>query len=88
MVLSKETDMTMPEQRARALRFAGEILREIGSRTDVPVDLQKQAQFILRHYPDSQDLKQMISDTHRLPRELLDQQWLAPEDAYQRDAAC
>ncbi len=80
--------MTMPDERARALRFAGEILQEIRSRQDVPVDLQQQAQLILRHYPDSQDLQQMIRDVDRLPREILDQHWLAPENENRRDAVC
>lgn len=31
--------MTMPDERARALRFAGEILREMRSRLDLPDDL-------------------------------------------------
>lgn len=47
--------MTMPDERARALRFAGEILREMRSRLDVPDDLRQQARFILRHYPEPRD---------------------------------
>ncbi len=78
--------MTLPAQRARALRFAGEILRELRSRPDVPDDLQQKAQFILRHYPNSQDLQRMIDDSNRMPRTLLDQHWLAPEDVNPRDA--
>ena len=71
--------MTMPDERARALRFAGEILREMRSRPDVPDDLRQQAQFILRHYPAPRDLERMIHDVDRMPREFLDQHWLAPE---------
>jgi hypothetical protein len=73
--------MTMPDERARALRFAGEILREMRSRPDVPDDLRQQAQFILRHYPAPPDLERMIHDVDRMPREFLDQHWLAPEVA-------
>lgn len=51
--------MTMPDERARALRFAGEILQEIRPRRDLPVDLEHQAQPILRDYPDSQDLQKI-----------------------------
>lgn len=72
--------MTMPDERARALRFAGEILREMRSRPDVPDDLRQQAKFILRHYPEPRDLERMIRDVDRMPREFLDQHWLAPED--------
>ena len=71
--------MTMPDERARALRFAGEILREMRSRKDVPEDLKQQARMTLRHYPDPADLLQMIQDVDRMPRDFLDQHWLAPE---------
>lgn len=71
--------MTTPDERARALRFAGEILREMRSRKDVPEDLKQQARMTLRHYPDPADLLQMIQDVDRMPRDFLDQHWLAPE---------
>lgn len=77
----------MPNERARALRLAGEILREMLARDDVPEDLRYQARGALRHYPDSDGLKQMISDIDRLPLEFLDLRWLAPEDAAQGHAA-
>lgn len=73
----------MPSERARAFRFAGEILRKMLARDDVPEDLRYQARVALRHYPDSAELKQMISDIDRLPHEVLDQRWLSPEDALQ-----
>lgn len=73
--------MTMPNERARALRLAGETLRKMLARDDVPEDLRDQARGALRHYPDTDGLKQMISDIGRLPHEFLDQRWLAPEDA-------
>ncbi|MCY1546206.1 hypothetical protein D9M68_821940 [compost metagenome] len=72
--------MTMPDERARALRFAGEILREMRSRADVPEDLRQQSRVTLRHYPEPLDLKQMVLDVDRMPRDFLDQHWLAPED--------
>ena len=71
--------MTMPDERSRALRFAGEILREMQFRPDVPENLRQRAQFTLRHYPDPLDLNRMIQDVDCLPRKLLDQRWLAPE---------
>jgi len=71
--------MTMPDERARALRFAGEILREMRYRKDVPEDLKQQARLTLRHYPAPADLMQIIQDVDRMPREFLDQHWLAPE---------
>ena len=71
--------MTMPDERARALRFAGEILREMRSRQDVPEDLKQQARVTLRHYPDPAELLTMIQDVDRMPREYPDAHWLAPE---------
>ena len=52
--------MTMPDERSRALRFAGEILREMLTWDDVPEDLKRQARVTLRHYPDRLQLSLMI----------------------------
>ncbi len=71
--------MTMPDERARALRLAGETLRKMLARDDVSEDLRCQARVALRHYPDPRELEQMIGDIDRLPHEVLDQRWLAPE---------
>lgn len=71
--------MTMPNERARALRLVGEILQKMLARDDVPEDLHYQARVALRHYPDPDGLKQMISDIDRLPHEFIDQRWLSPE---------
>lgn len=69
--------MTMPDERARALRFAGELLREMLTREDVPADLRQQARVALRHYPDKQQLQWMVDDASR--PEGGSQCWLAPE---------
>lgn len=75
--------MTMPSERARALRWAGEFLRELRTRSDVPEDLKHQALVILRHYPENHDIQRVAkyglatlsaSDTPAYA-------WLAPEDA-------
>lgn len=71
--------MTLPDERARALRFAGEVLREIRFRKDIPEDLKYRARMALRHYPEPVDLLSMVQDVDRMPREFLDQHWLAPE---------
>lgn len=73
--------MTMPSERARALQLAGENLWEMLARDDVPEDLRCQARVAMRHNPDTDGLKQMISDVARLPHEFPDQGWLAPEEA-------
>lgn len=67
--------MTMPDERARALRFAGEVLREMLTRADVPDDLKHQARVTLRHYPTEQQLKWMIDDVSRA--EGVSRCWLA-----------
>jgi hypothetical protein len=67
----------MPSERARALRWAGEMLREVQSRDDVPADLKRQAYVILRHYPSSGD----IDFQARMPSI---QFWLGPEDDLNR----
>lgn len=64
--------MTMPCERTRALRFAGEVLGEVVARTDVPEDLRRSAKFALRHYPSAQ----LIALLGRYPA-LAD--WLEPE---------
>lgn len=43
--------MTTPQERARALRFAHELLTEMKERDDVPRELQRQARQTLRHFP-------------------------------------
>lgn len=43
--------MTMPEERTRALRWAGEFLREVRKTEGVPEELKRQAWVILRHTP-------------------------------------
>lgn len=72
--------MTMPNERARALRLAGEILRKMLARDDMPENLRCLARVALRHYPDPRELEQMIGDIDRLPHGFLDQRWLAPEE--------
>ncbi len=78
--------MTMLSERARALRLAGETLRKRRAKDDVTEDLRDQARLALRHYLDSDELKQIISDIDSLPHELLDQRWLAPEAPAHRHA--
>lgn len=49
--------MTMPEERTRALRWAGEFLREVRKTEGVPEELKRQAWVILRHYPSTRDIE-------------------------------
>jgi hypothetical protein len=69
--------MTTPSERARALRFAEELLNDILSRDkfpNLPDELRRQAMVVLRHYPDRATREEMIERdgrttglvTHRL----------------------
>ncbi|QDL36460.1 BPSL0761 family protein [Rhodoferax sediminis] len=72
--------MTMPSERTRALRWAGEFLREVRSSSEVPAPLREQARVILRHYPSSADIKSEAA--HLRARDTLDKglgPWIAPE---------
>lgn len=60
-------------------QLAGELLREMRFRPDVPEDLKQQAHMSLRHYPYSADLLSMVQDVGWMSRDSLDQHWLAPE---------
>jgi hypothetical protein len=70
--------MTMPDERARALRFAGEVLREMLTREDIPPDMKQQARVTLRHYPTEQQLQWMVKDLANTPGRS-GQYWLAEE---------
>ncbi len=62
------TNMTMPDERTRALLLAGELLIQLASsvRTpDVPDAIRKQAQHILRHYPSRSDIGYLAEDAER-----------------------
>jgi len=77
--------MTMPDERARALRFAGEVLRDLMTNPDVPALVKQEARATLRHYPSARDLKDMVRDVHHLTlnqpgQSGLGTYWLAPEE--------
>jgi len=72
--------MTMPSERTRALRWAGEFLREVRSSREVPEQLRQQATGILRHYPSSDDIESEAA--YLRARDTLDKglgPWIAPE---------
>lgn len=68
--------MTTAVERTRALRLAGEFLREIRRSQDGDPEWGRQANVILRHYPDTDGIAQWA----RIGR-LIDPpwQWLTPE---------
>jgi hypothetical protein len=65
--------MTTPQERTRSLRFARELAQELLARDDLPADVKRQAQVVLRHYPSLQEIKLLSRGSAYFP-------WLAPED--------
>ena len=72
--------MTMPDERARALRFAGELLRELLTHPDVHESIKQEARSTLRHYPTPGDLKLMVSAVDHLSSSGRGIRWLKPEE--------
>ena len=56
--------MTMPNERARALIWAGEFLREVQMSDTLPETLKTQAHWILRHYPDAGEIARAAGSPH------------------------
>jgi len=75
--------MTMPDERARAQRFAGEVLREMLTREDIPPDMKQKARVTLRHYPTEQQLQWMVRDLANSPG-LNGKYWLGEEPPMKR----
>ena len=48
--------MTMPDERARALRWAGEFIRELMAAGELSDKRKREAQVILRHYPSAAEI--------------------------------
>jgi len=72
--------MTMPVERTRALRQAGELLRELHRRQDIPEDIRRWAEGVLRHYPEEWQLRLLAQEWHRQGHSMLSQPAaLAPE---------
>lgn len=45
--------MTTPTERSRAVIQAKRLLQKLSARTDVPADVRREAERLLRHYPGS-----------------------------------
>jgi hypothetical protein len=69
--------MTMPKERTRALRLAGELLREVMYSSKCPESLWCQAQTILRHYPSALDIAHQAKQCDPQGRAFC---WLGPEN--------
>lgn len=52
----EDLTMTMPEERTRALLWAGGFLIELARDKSLPVDIRRQAVIIARHFPTIEDV--------------------------------
>lgn len=68
--------MTTPDERTRALRQAGELLRGLQQRQDIPEEVRTQLKGVLRHYPEEWQLHLMAVQWERMGSSTLG---LAPE---------
>jgi hypothetical protein len=70
--------MTMPNERTRALRWAGEFLREVSTSHEVSDVLKKEAVVILRHYPSALEIKHQAQ--YSADKTDIVGSWLEPEE--------
>ncbi len=49
--------MTMPDERTRALRRAGEFLLKVQSGEEFSAEIKREVKFILQHYPRDFEIK-------------------------------
>ena len=75
--------MTMPFERTRALRWAGEFLEKLNGLA-VPEDIKRELSYILRHYPSVSSIAHeakfqslVASHPEKVQRH---EPWLAPEE--------
>lgn len=58
--------MTMPDERTRALIWAGGYLIELARDRSLPLDVRRNAVFIARHFPTVEDISIMAQCQHSL----------------------
>jgi hypothetical protein len=73
--------MNMPCERTRALRWAGEFLREVSASPECSKALRRQAVVILRHYPDTDEIAHQAQHGGT---GLNDAAWLEREKKYEK----
>jgi hypothetical protein len=69
--------MTMPAERTRALRFAGEFLNELRESGELSEKRTREVISILRHYPSMREIAHQARYGHE---SRVTSVWLAPED--------
>ena len=57
---------TTPAERTRAVRTAGELLRDIAGREDVPEDVRARVLRVLRHFSWEGELQMLAKEWQRL----------------------
>jgi hypothetical protein len=69
----------MPNERTRALRWAGEFLLKVQRGDEFSEAIKREAKVILRHYPRDFEIKRQAEfDAGRAKH--VGEQWLGPED--------
>lgn len=56
--------MTMPDERTRAMLWAGSYLIELARDKSLPLSVRRQAVVIARHYPTVEDISMMARFRH------------------------
>lgn len=64
--------MTMPDERTRALLWAGGFLVELAQNESLPLDVRRRAVAIARHFPTYEDVSTMARPFSLLGAELAD----------------
>lgn len=77
--------MTMPNERTRALRWAGEFIRELAASGEISEARKREAQVILRHYPSAAEIDAQTK-IGAWERDFAGP-WLSPEEAVKPPAA-
>lgn len=81
-VAIKEIGMTTPDERTRAILWAGGFLLEVAHDKSLPVRLRRKAVAIARHYP----LMSEIAGWHRqMNTTMFGSPLVPPEDVYQKE---
>lgn len=62
--VSKGKGMTLPDERTRALLWAGSLLIELARDDRLPIDVRRRAVVIARHFPTIEDVSDMAMFRH------------------------
>ena len=71
--------MTMPDERTRALRWAGEFLLKVQRGEEFSEAIKREAKVILRHYPRDFEIK-LQAELEPVRSKTVIDLWLGPEE--------